>query len=67
MNDCIRVCSPVESLTLPVFFLFVAPLQALKGLNVLDGFKCFVKVIHNVSDERFDVLLKNKKVRHVGM
>lgn len=51
-----------ESLTLPVLLLLVPAFQALEGLDVLDGFKCFVEVIHNVSYERLDVLLERDKV-----
>lgn len=54
------VYSPVESLTLPVFFLLIPAFQALKSLDVLNGFKCFVEVIHNVSYERLNVLLERE-------
>lgn len=56
------VYRPVESLTLPVFFLLVPAFQALESLDVLNGFKCFVEVIHNVSYERLDVLLKREEI-----
>jgi len=49
-------------LTLPIFLLLVPALQALEGLDVLDGFKCFVEVIHNVSYERLDVLLEGEEM-----
>lgn len=55
---------PVESLTLSVFFLLISAFQALESLDVLNGFKCFVEVIHNVSYERFDVLLKREDSRN---
>lgn len=51
---------PAESLTLAVFFLLVSTFQALEGLDVLNGFKCFVEIIYNVSYEGLDVLLHSE-------
>lgn len=49
--------SPAEALALAILLLLVSALQALERLDVLDGFKCFVEIVHNVSNERLDVLL----------
>lgn len=54
-------CSPAETLRLSVLLLLIAALQTLKRLDVLDGFKCFVKVVHDVRDEGLDVLLHGEK------
>lgn len=48
-GTCLSVYRPADSLALPVFFLLVSPFQTLESLHILNGFKCFVKVIHNVS------------------
>ncbi len=55
---CERVSqSPAESSAPTLLLLLVAALQALEGLHVLDGLQRRVEVIHDVCDQRFDVLL----------
>lgn len=56
----IGVYKPGQSLTLPVLLLLIPAFQPLESLNVLNRFKCFVEIIHNVSNQGLDVLLVRK-------
>lgn len=55
--------APAESSALPLFLLLVAALQTLERLHVLDGLQRLVEVIHDVCDERADVLLRGEAER----
>lgn len=48
---------PVKSQSLSVLLLLISALQALKSLDVFNGFKCFVVVVYNVCYEGLDILL----------
>lgn len=52
---------PADPSALSIFLLLVSTFQPFERLNILDGFKCFIKVVDYVSNKWFNVLLKKSE------